>query len=180
MKYIRIEMKFKNRERMLVQEKKKIVKSISNDADIIVSNQIDCYNNIFPVDNIVLFDIHKYREVLFRMKKMLNLCRINDVLKLIMKRDKCTLRALMKELSFVDLRNVLGALVVFTDSYFVGNDKLIVVMSEDACEQMKDIRVHHFFRIYTRELKDERMIIVPSWTQFARMIADQKGREAVC
>ena len=86
----------------------------------------------------------------------------------------------MKELSFVDLRNVLGALVVFTDSYFVGNDKLIVVMSEDACEQMKDIRVHHFFRIYTRELKDERMIIVPSWTQFARMIADQKGREAVC
>jgi len=174
MKYYEIDISFKNRNRLISECFKKMTTKISDKTDLIMD---DFHSDIFailPIENIVSIDLQTYRETLFRMKKILNLENSNEVLKLILKRDKAVVETVIKECTEIELKYVLAALTVFSDTYINRRDKLRILISKNRYEEFKDAYVHHFFRVYHVTLTDERMLKFPEWLYFARKIALKK------
>ena len=174
MAYKKFNLKFDERDKILAELDHEKVDETKNKTDLLFDKKysdVFCINPSMVIKNIINFDVREYQAILRLIAKKLNLDSKKEVLRLLLERDKKTLKMTMKTCAETELEYVLAALVVYNNTICFRKKELVLLINEDEYEDIKDLKVHHFFKVYSGAVEDERMMKYPAWFYFARLIS---------
>lgn len=174
MAYKKFKLRFGERDKILAELDNKRVDEIKNKTDLLFDDKysnIFCINPSMAIKNIITFNVDEYQALLRLIAKKLNLDSKKEVLRLLLERDKKTLKMTIKTCAETELEYVLAALVVYNNTICFRKKELMLLVNEEEYEDIKDVPVHHFFKVYNGAIEDERMMKYPGWYYFARLIS---------
>ena len=174
MAYKKFKLRFDERDKILAELDNEKVDEIKNKTDLLFDHKysdVFCVNPGMAIKNIITFNVDEYQALLRLIAKKLNLDSKKEVLKLLLERDQKTLKTTMKTCAETELEYVLAALVVYNNTICFRKKELVLLVNKDEYEDIKDVPVHHFFKVYNNGLVDERMMKYPAWYYFARLIS---------
>ena len=174
MAYKKFKLKFDERDKILAELDHTKVDEIKNKTDLLFDHKYSnmfCINPSMAIKNIITFNVDEYQALLRLIAKKLNLDSKKEVLRLLLERDEKTLKMTIKTCAETELEYVLAALVVYNNTICFRKKELVLLVNENEYKDIKDLKVHHFFKVYNDGLVDERMMKYPAWFYFARLIS---------
>lgn len=176
---------FENRNLVLLELDYEKIDEIGDDVDLLIGNDIGQILVKKPINGTYTVNARTYEDLLFSIKKQLELRSRTDVLKLILDKDKKTIDFILFSCNQIELYNIMAALAVFNDSYFHRTNKLTLVINEELFERFKAVNIHYFFKVFFGEEVDDYVYRFKPYFYFARKvfkeiekhIPEQKGEQ---
>ena len=169
-KYRKYTIAFENRDLVLLELDYEKINDVPDEVDLLIDNDIGQILVKKPINNAYTINVRKYEDLLFSIKKQLEVRSRTDVLKLILDRDQKAIDFILFSCNQIELFNIMAALAVFNDSYFHRTNKLTLVINEELFEQFKATSVHYFFKVFVGEEVDDRMYKFKQYFYFARRV----------
>lgn len=169
-KFRQYKIDFKNRDKVLLELDYVETDEVSDEVDLLIDNDIGYILVKKPINGTYTVNVRNYEDLLFKIKKQLELRSRTDVLKLILDRDKKAIDFILFSCNQIELFNIMAALAVFNDSYFHRTNKLTLVINEELFEQFKATSVHYFFKIFFGEEIDDKVYKFKQYFYFARRV----------
>jgi len=154
--YREYKLKFDERNLVLLECDYKDVDEVTDEVDLLISDNTANVLLKKQIASVYKINILNYEEILFKIKKQLELKTKADVLKLIMKRDKIVIDFILNNCDYEELSNIIAALAVFSDSCSYKKQEMLLVIDSELFEQFKSISVHQLFKLFSQEDFDDK------------------------
>ena len=174
MTYKKFKLKFNKRDKMLAELDHTKVKEVVDKTDLLFDkkhSELFYMNPEMAIKNVISFNINEYKSSLQLVSKHLDLTSNKEVLRLLLERDKKTLKTAIEVCTEIKREYILTALVMYSNIVCFRKKELVLLINEKEYEEIKDLKVHYFFKVYNNSIVDERMKKYPSWYYFARLIS---------